>query len=456
MPICVKIQLYPNLTEKEFLSMEKDRISFKKDIPVIASYDVAVCGGGPAGFIAAIAAARNGARVALIERYGFLGGAATAALVNPISTFKKDGEQVIGGIPWEFVTRLASLGGADDTYPNGNVPMDAERYKLVAQRMVLEAGVTLYLHSVLVDVCGEKSAPTHIVIQNKSGLCAIAAKRFIDCTGDADLCHLCGFPMQEMPSAEGLQPASLCLRIGGVRTELVTGLHPSTPGGKFQMYSVREALEALTNTHVPNFGGPWFCTVLNDEAGVVSVNITRTQADATSGTSVTAAECQLREDMFTLFSLLKEHIPAFADAYLLQSAPQAGFRESRRIRGNTVLRAADYANAVHFEDSVARGAHPIDIHRATDSKQDVTFLRNAGFVPYRTLVSDACDNVLAAGRCISADREAFASIRVQATAMALGQAAGTAAALSLQEGCTVSALSVARLRETLKAQGAII
>ena len=433
-------------------------ISYSKKIPVRGEFDVAVVGGGPAGFIAAIAAARNGARVALIEHYGFLGGAATVSLVNPISTFKKDGKQVIGGIPWEFVERLHALGGAIDDYKNGNVPVDAELYKLVAQRMLLEAGVTLFLHTTLLDVVGDTHAPTHLVLQSRGGTLALAAKRMIDCTGDGDLCALCGVPMQEMPAAEGLQPASLGFRLGGVKTELITGLHPATPGAKFQMYSVRECFEALAakGERIPNFGGPWFCTVLNDKAGVVSVNITRTQADATDAESVTAAECTLREDIFTLFALLKKHVPAFAESYLLQTAPQVGFRESRRICGVHILTAEEYASAYHFEDAVARGAHPIDIHRATDSGQDVRFLSDAGYVPYRSLIAAGFDTLLAAGRCISADREAFASIRVQATAMALGQAVGTAAALSLQQGCGVTALDISLLRSTLAAQGAII
>ena len=273
-------------------------ISYQKHIPVAAEFDVVVIGGGPAGMLAATAAAKNGAHVALVERYGFLGGAATAALVNPISTFKKNGEQVIGGLAWQFVQRLTEMGGADDTYPNGNVPVDAERFKLAAQRMLLECGVTLYLHTVLIDIQGDKSALSHVILQNKSGLFALASKLFIDCTGDADLAALCNVPMQEMPPAEGLQPASLGFRLGGVKAELITGLHPAEPGAKFQMYEVRKIFESLpAEVHVPQFGGPWFCTVLNDEAGIVSVNITRTAADATSGESITAAECRLREDV---------------------------------------------------------------------------------------------------------------------------------------------------------------
>ena len=432
-----------------------DKITVTKEITVMASYDVIVCGGGPAGIIAALAAARNGAKTALVERYGFLGGAATASLVNPISVFKSNGEQVIRGIPWEFVERLSELGGALDDYENGNVPVDAEKYKLVAQRMLIESGVKLFLHSYISDVVREGNALSHIVINNKNGTVALAGKYFIDCTGDADVCSLTGFPMQELPDKNEMQPASLGFRLGGVKLDLVTGLHPRTPGAKFQMYSVREKFESLEGIEeIPNFGGPWFCTVLNDEAGIVNVNITRTAANATDGESVTETECKLREDVFRLFELLKKYIPAFADSYLIHSATQVGFRESRRIKGNHILTADEYVDAIHFEDSVARGAHPIDIHRAVDSKQDVRFLSRAGYVPYRSMISDEFDNIIVAGRCISADRATFASIRVQATAMALGQAAGTAAALCLKNGCSVNKVNVNEMIAMLKEQGA--
>ena len=430
-------------------------IKVTRSIPVVSECDVVVCGGGPAGIIAALAAARNGAKTALVERYGFLGGAATASLVNPISVFKSNGEQVIRGIPWEFVERLGELGGAIDDYENGNVPVDAERYKLVAQRMLIESGVRLFLHSYVSDVVRNGKTLSHVIINNKNGTVAVAGKYFIDCTGDADVCALAGFPMQDMPGKDGMQPASLGFRIGGVRLDLITGLHPRTPGAKFQMYSVREKFESLEGIEeIPNFGGPWFCTVLNDEAGIVNVNITRTAADATDGDSVTETECKLREDIFRLFELLKKYVPAFKDSYLIYTATQVGFRESRRIKGNHILTADEYVEAIHFEDSVARGAHPIDIHRATDSKQDVRFLSRAGYVPYRSMISDELDNIIVAGRCISADRATFASIRVQATAMALGQAAGTAAAICIKDGTPVNKVNVKELVALLKDQGA--
>ena len=275
-----------------------EKISFSKEIPVIGQYDVVVCGGGPAGFIAAVAAARNGAKTALVERYGFLGGAATASLVNPISTFKRDGKQVIQGIPWEFVERLAQINGALSDYENGNVPVDAEKYKLVAQCMVMEAGVKLYLHTYISDVIAGEGHVSHILISNKNGISAIGARYVIDCTGDADVCNLCGFPMQQMPETNQLQPASLGFRIGGAKLDLVTGVHPRTPGAKFQMYSVREIFESLAGREeVPNFGGPWFCTVLLDDAGILNVyvvSVTLVRATSLPFLSVTVSDSSLQ------------------------------------------------------------------------------------------------------------------------------------------------------------------
>ena len=164
-----------------------DFITQTKEVPVVGSYDVVVCGGGPAGLIAAIAAARGGARTALVERYGFLGGMATAGLVAPISVFNYNGRRIVGGIPWEFVERLSEIGGAEEEKPLGNITFSPEKYKLVAQRMLLEAGVTLYFHSYLTGCRTKEGRISHVVIENKNGAEALVARYFIDATGDADL-----------------------------------------------------------------------------------------------------------------------------------------------------------------------------------------------------------------------------------------------------------------------------
>ena len=429
---------------------------FSKAAPDAGSFDVVVCGGGPSGFIAAIAAARMGAKVALVERYGFLGGMATMGYVAPISEFAFGGERVIGGIPWEFVGRLEELGGAFVEWPKGNVDFDIELYKLCAQRMVLEAGVSLFMHSSLIGCEMEGGKIVSTVIQNKNGLESLTGRVFIDATGDGDLAHLCGVPMQE---SGDLQPSSFCFVLSGVDTdsELLTRyMYHSGRKGSSECKPVREKLLALkaAGAPVPDFGGPWFNSVMH--RGSVAVNITRSAADSTDNRNFTAAECRLREDIFTFTSLLRQHFPEFADCYVSSCAPQAGIRESRRIVGVHTVTAEEYVAGEHYPDSISRGAHQIDMHSSKGSGQVLIKLQQAAYVPYRAMVAPGFPNLIVAGRCISADRKALASLRVQASCMGLGQAAGVAAVHSLKEGRPVQDIDTDALVREVRRLGAFV
>lgn len=426
-------------------------ITQTKDIPVVAEYDIVVCGGGPAGFIAATAAARGGARTALIERYGFLGGMATAGLVAPISVFNYNGRRVIDGLPWEFVERMIEVGGAREEKPLGNITFSPEKYKLIAQRMVLEAGVSLYFHSYLTGCKKEGNKITHVIIENKNRTEAIAGKLFIDCTGDADLSLLADVPMQ--PVEKTLQPASLIFMMGGVDTDTLPKIRHSEQGVNYHDLDMREILVEVAKTReLPVFGGPWYCGTL--AKGVILINMTRAHANMANNREATNAECMLREHVHLFADILIEHVPAFRNAYLLNTATQTGVRETRRIKGAYTLTGEEYINATNFPDAISRGCHPVDIHASATTAQRIEFLKNAGFIPYRSLFSPDFPNLLVAGRSFSADGVASASVRVQASVMGLGQAAGAAAALCIESGVNVANVDITALRNRLVAYGA--
>ena len=190
--------------------------------------------------------------------------------------------------------------------------------------------------------------------------------------------------------------------------------------------------------------------------GEVSVNMTRYAGDGTDAISLTEAECTLREDVFRLVELLKDNFPEFKNCYILDTGTQVGIRETRRIDGLYEMTADDILKPGKFPDTIAKGAHPIDIHRANSTDQNVKFVEEAYYIPYRSLIPKESENLIVAGRCISASREAIASIRVQATCMALGQAAGTAAALCCKKNLPVYALNGSELSGILGEQGAIV
>lgn len=433
-------------------------ITITKQVAVVGSYDVVVCGGGPAGVFAAIAAAREGAKVAIVEQYGFLGGMATAGLVMPLSVFTYQNKKVIGGIPWEFLERLEAMGGGYIEKPLGNVAFDPELYKLCMQRMVLEAGIDLYMHSYISGFTKrEDGVIESIIFENKNGSEALEAKVFIDCTGDADLAAMVGVPMQEQ-NGEPLQPLSTYFVLAGVDTQspLVNeAMHHNKQGENCHCLPIRNyLLEHAEELNIPEFGGPWFCTTLHE--GCVAVNMTRTAGDACDNRDYTAAECRLREDVYRMAEILRTNFKEFENCYVQTVATQAGIRETRRIKGVHTMSAEEYISGYRYEDSVSRGAHPIDIHATKGSSQVTHFLEQAAYVPYRALIADNFANLLVAGRAISADRKAFASMRVQASCMGTGQAAGVAAAMAAKADCSVKNVDIVTLVQKLREIGAQI
>ena len=451
------VAVAPALASCEELSAGAQR-KIRKIAPLAGKYDVVVVGGGPAGFIAAIAAARKGAKTAIIERYGFFGGMATIGYVAPISVFALKNELVIGGIPWEFVKRLESMGGAFIEWPKANIDFDIELYKLCCQRMILEAGVDIYTHSAMVgcEMVGNKI--DSVIIENKNGLETLTAKVFIDCTGDGDLAHMAEVPMQPNPDGD-LQPSSFCFILSGVDTKselLNRCMYHNGINGPSQCKPVREKLLAMkaAGVDLPDFGGPWFNNVMHE--GSVAVNITRRAVDSTNNRNYSSVECQLREDIFTFTKVLKENFEEFKDCYVASTAPQAGVRESRRILGLHTVTAEEYVNAYRYEDSISRGIHPIDMHASKGTHQHRVDLTKPAYVPYRALVTADYPNLLVAGRCISTDRQALASLRVMASCMGTGQAAGAAAAQAIANKQAVQDIDTAQLVATLKEWGAVL
>lgn len=425
-----------------------------RDVPVAGTFDVIVCGGGPSGLIAATAAARNGARTLLIERYGFIGGMSTIALVTPISEFRINSKQHIGGIPFELLRSAAELGGADITPDSGNYPVNDEILKLAAQRLVLDSGVSLLYHSWLSDCIIEDGRLTHVIVQNKAGRVAYAATTFIDCTGDADLVRAAGY---ETTKSDVLQPASLWFQLGGVDTDALSHLFVDAVDGVLPVSEeIRGRLDELNQLgEIPIFGGPWINKFFRD--GMVSINLLREPTDASDPDWFTRTECSMRENLHLIIGVLRENFPEFRNCWLAKSGIQTGVRETHHIVGLYKLTKDDVLNPKPFPDTIAKGAHVIDIHQTDRSDQDELIAPKQEYnIPFRCLVPRRSQNLVTAGRCLSADGPGFGSARVMATCMAMGQGAGTAAALSVEHGYGMSDMDFGALRTRLIEQGAIV
>ncbi|MEU4645213.1 FAD-dependent oxidoreductase [Micromonospora sp. NPDC023814] len=425
-----------------------------RDVPVVGSFDVVVCGGGPAGLTAAVAAARNGARTLLIERYGFVGGMSTSALVTPISEFRHNGKQHIGGIPFELLRNAAELGGADVSRDSGNYPTNDEILKLAAQRLLLDSGVTLLYHSWVSGCVTDDGRVTHVIVENKAGRVAYEGRVVVDCTGDADIVRAAGF---ETVKGDVLQPASLWFQLGGVDTDALAPLFGDAVNGVLPVSDVIRGRLAELNAQgkIPVFGGPWINGFFHD--GMVSINLLREATDASDPEWFTRTECSLRENLHLIIEVMRENFPEFKDCWLAKSGIQTGVRETYHIVGLYQLTRDDILNPKAFPDTIAKGAHVIDIHENDSIDQNELVLPKQEYnVPLRCLVPRGSINLVTAGRCLSADGPGFGSVRVMATCMAMGQGAGTAAALAVEKGYSMSDVDFGVLRQRLIDQGAVV
>jgi len=442
-----------------------------------AETDVLVVGGGPAGLGAALGAAQAGARVVLAERYGFLGGNATAALVMPLMSFhtahptkeKKGattllptdhgpGEPIIAGALKTLLERLVRAGGAiAPSLETGYVvPFDPEWFKLIALELLDEAGVQFLFHSFASAALG-RDRVEGAVMETKSGPIAVRARVTIDCTGDGDVAVQAGAP-SEVGRADGLvQPMTLMFRVVGFQRnnfEAYVTQNPKQWRGVHGLWDlVREATEA-GELRLPREDILFFATPHEEEVSVNSTRVTRVLG--TDVWDLSYAEWMSRRQMRQIADFLRRYVPGFDGSYVAQSGVQVGVRETRRVLGDYQLTADDVLAARKFGDAVARGAYPIDIHNPTGTGTVLKRLPpgEAYDIPLRCLMPKDVDGLLVAGRCMSGTHEAHSSYRVMPIVMATGQAAGVCAALAARRNALPRAIAAEEVQRELARQGA--
>ncbi len=381
------------------------------------SYDVVVCGCGVAGFCAAVAAARNGMKTAIVERYATPGGILTVLGNNSIdqfnNPFRKDRKMVIAGIGWEYVLRLHKDGFA--SIPDMNAPYrQHDQYGVkvnpvaaakVIDDMLLEAGVDLYYGQPVVDAVTNGRRIESIVIATKDGLKQLNAAMFIDCTGDGELARFVGAQTSDGDGAGVFQPGTL-------RFYPPVNAHPADK--------------------ILNFG---------DNRNHVSINTTDSDL-------LTEAEICARRMMYQEMLSGKQ---------IMSTAPAIAPREGRRIRGLSEMKVEDYFTGKHYEDSVCYTFWFVDIHR-DGQPAEIHYIKteNTPSVRLSAMISADLDGLMMAGRCISTDRPTNSAIRVKSSCMAMGEAVGTAAALAIGQGVAPSSLPMDALKRRLHEQGAIV
>jgi hypothetical protein len=434
-------------------------------IPLVAELDVLVVGAGSAGCCAAIAAAGAGRdvnmRVGLVERYGFAGGVSTQTL-DTFYGFYTPGDaprKVVGGVPDRVVNELSRSSNMflrANTYGAGTgITYNPERLKLVWDQLLALSGVRVWFHTMLVDVTtASAGTATGIVVFTKGGFGRIAARRIIDASGDADVCHWLGLDYELAGESDPAQTLTTTFRMCNVDLKKF-----AAAGGKEMLAAQMDAAISSGRHPLPRKAGSAHAMVQPGCIATVAVRVA--DVDATNVDELTGAEREGRRQAFIYEEFFRDMVPGYEDAKIIGLSHQIGVRETRRMYGEYRLTRDDCLSARQFDDAVLLCGAPIEDHRAAAGGAAEThweYVRDnlAYGVPYRTLVPRGRDDLWVAGRCFSATHDAHASCRSMGQTMSMGQAAGVAAAMSIREDVGAREVSVPQLQDALRRLGAVL
>ncbi|WP_439365395.1 FAD-dependent oxidoreductase [Bradyrhizobium sp. DASA03005] len=435
-----------------------------RKVPLYGEYEVVVLGGGPAGIVAAAAAARAGRKTLLIERYGFLGGMGTAAGVTNFcglhGNVHGEHRRLVQGMASELLARIDRLNGLNAPHLIlGKVyaqAYDTAAYKIAADELLASHGVSILFHALGAGVVmADERRIDAMLVETKAGRQAVRAEIFIDCSGDGDLAEWAGAPF-EIGDEHGhpLYP-SMMLRLNGI--------DPAKAGEAWR--TIPQLMEKAIAAGTHRF--PRKSAIVRPQKSGIEWRVNFTQVAREDGHAIngiepddlTRGEIEGRKQALAAYEFLRSAVPGFENSYIVDLPPQLGIRETRRIKGGYQLSGEDVLRCASFADSIGVNGWPIEAHVPGDvvfTFPPIPESRGYNELPYRMLVPEGVDNLLVAGRCASMTHEGQSAARVSGACFAMGEAAGSAAALALSGNRIPREIPIEKLQETLKQQGAFI